>query len=180
MIPSRIAPLHSLPLGEQHAPGWTHTQGEYSSEPGHRRSPRLSLPSDPPLPRTRRESPAQPLSALTRASARIACCTARRPGDGSAEHLPILIYFIDETAKVQAILPELLAVVTDGLVEAHPTEILKVLTGKGCSPDGTSLRPPPRAAPHPASGHHPRANASFTAAGLRFLLAYRNAASETH
>jgi len=51
---------------------------------------------------------------------------SKEAGDVAAEHLPVLIYFIDETAKVQAILPELLALVTDGLVEAHPTEILKV------------------------------------------------------
>jgi PII-like signaling protein len=41
------------------------------------------------------------------------------------EHLPVIIYFVDEVAKVQGILPDLLTMVTDGLVEAHPTEILK-------------------------------------------------------
>jgi len=50
----------------------------------------------------------------------------REGGAGTAEHLPVLIYFIDETAKIEAILPEFLALVTDGLVEAHPTQILKV------------------------------------------------------
>ncbi len=49
-------------------------------------------------------------------------------GDVTAEHRPIILYFIDETAKVQAILPELLVMVTDGLIEAHPTEILKSIT----------------------------------------------------
>jgi len=40
----------------------------------------------------------------------------------------VLIYFVDEVAKVKAILPELLTMVTDGLVEAHPTKILKRIT----------------------------------------------------
>jgi PII-like signaling protein len=37
----------------------------------------------------------------------------------------MIVYFVDEVAKVQGILPELLTMVTDGLVEAHPTEVLK-------------------------------------------------------
>ena len=49
-------------------------------------------------------------------------------GDVAAEHLPMLVYFVDEKSKVQAILPELLAMVTDGLIEAHPTEVLKNIT----------------------------------------------------
>jgi PII-like signaling protein len=46
-------------------------------------------------------------------------------GDVAGLHLPVILYFIEEREKVEAILPELLAMVTDGLVEAHPTEILK-------------------------------------------------------
>ena len=46
-------------------------------------------------------------------------------GDAAGEHLPVQIYFIDTPERVHAILPKLLAMVTDGLVEAHPTEILK-------------------------------------------------------
>lgn len=40
-------------------------------------------------------------------------------------HLPIIIHFVEEQAKVDAILDELLAMVSDGLVEAHPTNVLK-------------------------------------------------------
>ena len=43
----------------------------------------------------------------------------------AGEHLPMMLTFIDETEKANAILPDLLALVTDGLVEAHPTEILR-------------------------------------------------------
>ena len=46
-------------------------------------------------------------------------------GDVAAEHLPIIVYFVDERSKVESILPQLLTMVSDGLVEAHPTEILK-------------------------------------------------------
>ncbi len=49
-------------------------------------------------------------------------------GDVSGKHLPMIIYFVDEDAKVRAILPDLLALVTDGLVEAHYTEIFKNIT----------------------------------------------------
>lgn len=46
-------------------------------------------------------------------------------GDVQGLHLPIIIHFIEEQAKVDAILDELLAMVSDGLVEAHPTNVLK-------------------------------------------------------
>jgi PII-like signaling protein len=46
-------------------------------------------------------------------------------GDVAGLHLPVILYFVDEVAKVRSILPELLEMVTDGLVEAHPTEVLK-------------------------------------------------------
>jgi PII-like signaling protein len=49
-------------------------------------------------------------------------------GDIAAEHLPMVVWFIDETTKVRGVLPELLTMVTDGLVEAHPTEVLKNIT----------------------------------------------------
>jgi uncharacterized protein len=52
--------------------------------------------------------------------------TAKRTVDG--EHFSVLIYFVDEASKVQAILPELLTMVTDGLIEAHATEVLKNIT----------------------------------------------------
>jgi uncharacterized protein len=46
-------------------------------------------------------------------------------GDVAGLHLPVIIYFVETREKMDAILPTLLAMVTDGLVEAHPTEILK-------------------------------------------------------
>jgi len=46
-------------------------------------------------------------------------------GDVEGSHLPLMIYFIEKQTRVDAILNELLALVTDGLVEAHPTQILK-------------------------------------------------------
>lgn len=50
--------------------------------------------------------------------------TAGAP-DAAGAHLPVIIYFIEQQAKVGVILDELLSYVTDGLVEAHPTQILK-------------------------------------------------------
>jgi len=49
-------------------------------------------------------------------------------GDVAGAHLPVIIYFVDMPAKVETVLPALLAMVTDGLVEAHPTEILKSIS----------------------------------------------------
>jgi uncharacterized protein len=49
-------------------------------------------------------------------------------GDALGLHLPVLLYFVEGREKVDAILPELLSLVTDGLVEAHPTEILKKIS----------------------------------------------------
>lgn len=46
-------------------------------------------------------------------------------GDVQGLHLPVLIHFIEQQTKVDAILDELLAMVTDGLVEAHPTNVLR-------------------------------------------------------
>src|SRR6202020_1622442 len=46
-------------------------------------------------------------------------------GDVAGLHLPVILYFIEKGEKVGLILPRLLAVMTDDLVEAHPTEILK-------------------------------------------------------
>ncbi len=37
----------------------------------------------------------------------------------------MIVYFVDERVKIEGLLSELLAMVTDGLVEAHPTEVLK-------------------------------------------------------
>jgi PII-like signaling protein len=46
-------------------------------------------------------------------------------GDVAGLHLPVVIYFIEQQEKVDAILDELLSMVTDGLVEAHSTTILR-------------------------------------------------------
>jgi PII-like signaling protein len=46
-------------------------------------------------------------------------------GDVAGLHLPAIIYFVETREKVDSVLSHLLAMVTDGLVEAHPTEILK-------------------------------------------------------
>ena len=45
-------------------------------------------------------------------------------GDVEGLHLPVVIYFIERQSKVEAILDELLTMVTDGLIEAHPTRVL--------------------------------------------------------
>src|ERR1700744_6071321 len=44
-------------------------------------------------------------------------------GRVAGEHVAVLIYFVDETTKVRSIIPDLIAMVSDGLVEVHPTEI---------------------------------------------------------
>ena len=47
-------------------------------------------------------------------------------GDGVGnEHLPVRIEFVESPEKVEAILPVLCDLVTDGLVEAHDTMVLK-------------------------------------------------------
>jgi PII-like signaling protein len=42
------------------------------------------------------------------------------------QHLPIRVEFIDSREKVEFLLPELLQLVTDGMVEVQETTILKV------------------------------------------------------
>lgn len=51
-------------------------------------------------------------------------------GDVAGLHLPVVIFLVESSVKVNSILPALLEMVTDGLVEAHPTEILKSATGR--------------------------------------------------
>jgi hypothetical protein len=46
-------------------------------------------------------------------------------GPVHGEHLPVLIVFVEEARKARQILPTLLDMVSDGLVEAHPVEVLK-------------------------------------------------------
>ena len=50
----------------------------------------------------------------------------------AGEHLPVLIVFVDTEEKIRPLLPELLGMAIDGLVEAHPVEILKNVA----SPEG--------------------------------------------
>jgi PII-like signaling protein len=52
-------------------------------------------------------------------------------GDVAGLHLPVILYFIEGREKVESVLPELLALITDGLVEAHPTNILKNASDAG-------------------------------------------------
>jgi PII-like signaling protein len=49
--------------------------------------------------------------------------------DVTGLHLPVVIFFVETPDKVKAVLPALLEMVTDGLIEAHPTEILKSVLG---------------------------------------------------
>jgi PII-like signaling protein len=52
----------------------------------------------------------------------------RGAGDVEGLHVPVILYFIEKQQKIDAILDELLQLVTDGLVEAHPTTVLKNAT----------------------------------------------------
>jgi len=49
-------------------------------------------------------------------------------GDVAGLHLPVILYFIETEEKVDSIITDLLALVTDGLVEVQATEILKNIT----------------------------------------------------
>ena len=46
-------------------------------------------------------------------------------GDGEDEHMPVRIEFVETREKVESLLPELFSLITDGLVEAQDTTILK-------------------------------------------------------
>lgn len=46
-------------------------------------------------------------------------------GDVAGLHLPVILYFVEEQAKFDSIREELLAMVTDGLVEMQATTVLK-------------------------------------------------------
>jgi len=50
------------------------------------------------------------------------------------EHLPVRIEFVDSRATVDSLLPALLELVTDGIVEAQETTILKAATGRRETP----------------------------------------------
>lgn len=50
-------------------------------------------------------------------------------GIDTAQHMPLRIEFIDTRENVHALLPALRELLTDGLIEAHDTVILKVAAG---------------------------------------------------
>jgi uncharacterized protein len=50
-------------------------------------------------------------------------------GMNTAQHMPLRIEFIDTAQNVERILPSLLELVTDGLVEAHDTVVLLKAAG---------------------------------------------------
>jgi len=50
------------------------------------------------------------------------------------EHLPVRIEFVDNRASVESLLPDLLELVTDGIVEAQDSTILKAATKRRENP----------------------------------------------
>jgi PII-like signaling protein len=51
--------------------------------------------------------------------------------DGSAEHLPVRIEFIDSPERVDRLLPELCALLSDGLIEVQETTVYKSTSKQG-------------------------------------------------
>ncbi|HUA58024.1 MAG TPA: DUF190 domain-containing protein [Verrucomicrobiae bacterium] len=51
-------------------------------------------------------------------------------GIDSAGHMPLRIEFVDAPHNFDRLLPALLELVTDGLIEAHDTVVLKAVDGK--------------------------------------------------
>ncbi len=54
---------------------------------------------------------------------------AREGGPDAAQHMPLRIEFIDSPEHVDTLLPLLEKLVTDGIIEAHDTVILKAAIG---------------------------------------------------
>ena len=54
---------------------------------------------------------------------------AQSGGVDTARHMPLRIEFVDATQNVERLLPFLMDLVTDGLIEAHDTMILKMAVG---------------------------------------------------
>jgi uncharacterized protein len=50
-------------------------------------------------------------------------------GIDTAHHMPLRIEFIDTVQNVESLLPLLNELLTDGMIEAHDTVVLKVATG---------------------------------------------------
>jgi PII-like signaling protein len=53
----------------------------------------------------------------------------REGGIDTAHHMPVRVEFIETASKVEQLLPSLMGLVTDGLIEAHDTMILKLAVG---------------------------------------------------
>src|SRR5580693_1597976 len=51
-------------------------------------------------------------------------------GGVEGEHLPVRIEFIDNRETIESLLPELYALVTDGVIEAKDKTILKLASGE--------------------------------------------------
>jgi PII-like signaling protein len=58
-------------------------------------------------------------------------------GGVEGEHLPVRIEFIDNRETIESLLPELYELVTDGMIEAKDTTILK-LASRGTTQKGRS------------------------------------------
>ncbi|HLH37608.1 MAG TPA: DUF190 domain-containing protein [Bryobacteraceae bacterium] len=54
---------------------------------------------------------------------------SREGGIDTAQHMPLRIEFIDTPQNVNALLPLLEEMLTDGMIEAHDTVVLKVAPG---------------------------------------------------
>jgi PII-like signaling protein len=54
---------------------------------------------------------------------------SREGGIDTAQHMPLRIEFVEMAQKVQDLLPSLIELVNDGLIEAHDTVILKMAVG---------------------------------------------------
>lgn len=54
-------------------------------------------------------------------------------GGVEGEHLPVRIEFIESKQMVESILPELCELVTDGMIEAKDTTILKLASGEAAT-----------------------------------------------
>jgi uncharacterized protein len=51
-------------------------------------------------------------------------------GLDTAQHMPLRIEFIDVAQNVERLIPSLMELLTDGMIEAHDTVILKAAVGK--------------------------------------------------
>jgi PII-like signaling protein len=59
-------------------------------------------------------------------------------GWGENQHLPIQIEFVESKAKVESLLPKLFAMLSDGMIEAQETTILKIARQDDRSGEGRS------------------------------------------